>query len=37
MLALARRVKRFEVGAPRRLLNNRLRSFTHLPMAVVPA
>jgi cytochrome P450 len=35
--ALVRRVRRIEVGEPRPLVNIGLRSFTHLPMTLVPA
>jgi cytochrome P450 len=34
---LTRRVRRIEVGEPRPLINSGLRSFTHLPMNLVPA
>lgn len=36
LAALARRVERFETGAPRRRLNNRVRGLDSLPVRVVP-
>ncbi|MFC3655979.1 cytochrome P450 [Xanthomonas hyacinthi] len=37
MTALARKVRRFEVGTPRRHLNNVVRSFESLPVELIPA